>query len=562
MSYLILNSKFNPFTYSELLQPVAMATQAHQDLENQYAELDANASIWDKLENVKGEEYAYNKYSNYINDLRNQINILSSEGLTPTNRKALLSMKGRYNKEIAPIGEAYNRRLGLIEEQRKLAAQDNTILFDKNASQLSLEDLIKNPQLTYTPISGAGLARQVGTAAKALSRELQDKAVKWKTTMGGQYWEALIRKGYSPEQALSVIMNDKNAPKELTDIVDRVIDSSGIREWNNPELLDRAYNYAKQGIWESIGDTNYQIQNNKQFDYDQQERMANLKASLKGKGNIGENPFYRTQSKTSVDTNKKTYELSKDLLSLGELLKNPNLINKEEIKKVRREKYAHIDEKAFPTGVYEDTDKTYKSHPYKELVNKLEKQYGISVFNDRKEISPKKIEELAMKLDSEVRASAIRNNSYVVNITDNSLIGKTLDENWRSYYRKTGKTGLKEVEKGKVSTADVKEKNLSKFFDSNPSLEYDIEADGFVVNGTIDGKPKSYKLDMELIDTPNRTLQSYHNKIRSALYDKNYRLAADLIDGSIYNNQYNEGIMEIVYNRFNSLAKKQGNTEN
>ena len=36
---LVVNSKFRPFEYQELLAPVLMATQAHHELEDKYAEL-------------------------------------------------------------------------------------------------------------------------------------------------------------------------------------------------------------------------------------------------------------------------------------------------------------------------------------------------------------------------------------------------------------------------------------------------------------------------------------------------------------------------------------------
>ena len=47
--YLIIGSKFNPFSYQEMLAPVVQATQAHQGLEEAYGELASKASVWDGM---------------------------------------------------------------------------------------------------------------------------------------------------------------------------------------------------------------------------------------------------------------------------------------------------------------------------------------------------------------------------------------------------------------------------------------------------------------------------------------------------------------------------------
>lgn len=48
---LVINSQFKPFSYQEMLAPTLMATQAHQELENQYGELATKASVWEKMAN-------------------------------------------------------------------------------------------------------------------------------------------------------------------------------------------------------------------------------------------------------------------------------------------------------------------------------------------------------------------------------------------------------------------------------------------------------------------------------------------------------------------------------
>ena len=268
---LVIGSKYSPFTFDELLKPALLATQAHRELEDQYSELATKANVWEEIANEQTDPYAYGMYKKYSNDLKNQADILATQGLTPGSRKAMLQMKDRYSKEIVPIETAYTRRRELANEQREALLKDNTMMYDIDASTLSLDDLIKNPELSYRNYSGAVLANQVGTAAKALAKDLKQNPRKWREVLGGQYYETMMQKGYTPEQVLLASIGDPNAPKDLVKIVEQAIDSSGIKSWEDKNALKQAYNYARQGLWESIGDSTYQIQNNKAYDYAMEE---------------------------------------------------------------------------------------------------------------------------------------------------------------------------------------------------------------------------------------------------------------------------------------------------
>lgn len=56
---IIINSKFRPFSYQEMLQPVLMAAQAHQALEDSYSEMDTKASMWEKLKDSELDRDVY-----------------------------------------------------------------------------------------------------------------------------------------------------------------------------------------------------------------------------------------------------------------------------------------------------------------------------------------------------------------------------------------------------------------------------------------------------------------------------------------------------------------------
>lgn len=281
---LVIGSKFSPFTYEELLKAPVMATQAHQEIEAGLSDLAAEANVWEEIANEQTDPYAYSLYKKYADDLSAQAELLASKGLTPESRSALSKMKSRYSSEITPIKNAYTRRQALATEQREARNKDATMLFDRDIATMSLDDFIKNPEITYTPYSGALIASQVGTAAKSLAKVMRENPREWKKVLNHQYYETMMQKGYSPEEVLLATLDDPKAPQDLRNIVENVIASTGIRDWDNPEALQQAYDYAKQGLWESIGETSYQMQTNRAYDYAMEEAAAIRKAQRDAQG--------------------------------------------------------------------------------------------------------------------------------------------------------------------------------------------------------------------------------------------------------------------------------------
>lgn len=286
-NYIVINSKFRPFSYAEMLQPVLRSTMAHQEVENEYAELATKANIWDKMANEQTDPYAYKMYKTFSDDLEKQAGQLAREGLSPASRQNMLKMRQRYSSDIVPIEQAYKRRQELVDEQRKLLAQDSTLMFDRNASMLSLDDLIKNPQLTYQSYSGADLTKQVGTAAQNLAKEMRKNPRKWRAILGNQYFETIMQKGYRPEEIIQVLQNDPNASSVLKGIIEDAVGSSNIASWGDQTTLNRAYEYARQGLWNAVGETQYQTLENWRAKMAEQEAMKKRAADKQNQAQLG-----------------------------------------------------------------------------------------------------------------------------------------------------------------------------------------------------------------------------------------------------------------------------------
>lgn len=251
-------TNFRPFSYQEMLAPALMATQAQQEIENAYSELDSQAAAVGTLANEADDPVTYAKYRAFENNLRTQADTLATQGLTPASRKALINTKNYYASQITPIQNAITRRRALADEQRKALLSNPTLLYQRNFNNrsydTSLDRFIDNPDYDYGSFySGALLTQQVSKAASNLAKELSSYG---KGKKLDSYTNTFLQHyGFTRNQVLEAINNPEspNASKVLNAIVDSTISSSGIPNWADKNTLSRAYNFAREGLWEAIG---------------------------------------------------------------------------------------------------------------------------------------------------------------------------------------------------------------------------------------------------------------------------------------------------------------------
>lgn len=525
----ISNAKFRPFSYQEMLQPLQAYTQEYNTIQEGMGELGTKADIFDKMANEQTDPQAYAMYKQYSNDLAAQAESLAKQGLTPASRQGLIDMKRRYSSEIIPIEQAYKRRQELVDEQRKLQAQDSTLLFDRPASTLSLDELISNPALSPQSYSGALLSKQVGTAAQNLAKEVRENPRKWRTILGNQYYETIMQKGFRPEEIMQAVQNNPEASPILQGIVEDAVGSSGIKNWNDENILNRAYDYARQGLWNAVGETQYQTLSNKDYDYAMQERLA---AAKKGKGTGTPSAVYRSVPKTKVDGDKKTTELNDELKFIQQLRANPELVNKEE------ERYTQGH--ATKYGIVVGGGVPYKVRPNAERLQNIIKKYDFQNGS---------MDQLEQKLQADIRSSAVRSFVYKPNITQSDLISQVIKENARTLGAATESTGLYELDDNRKGDP-IKLENISGYFTGDNDISYDPEV-GLIINATKDGKTKSAVIDPELIDDADRNVANIMHNINTYLeYGYDQQAQAEI-----------NNMMNYIYGKFNTLAKRQSNTD-
>lgn len=262
---IVIGSTFKPFDYATMNNPVAQATEEHKLLEDAYGELATKASIWEGMANQQADPKAYQTYLQYASDLQDQANVLAKQGLNPVAKRALNDMKSRYAQEITPIEQAYQKREAGTAEQRKARLQNPTIIFDRDFSTTSLDELIENPSLSYTNINGDVITKQVAEAASNLARQVKTDPRRWHEILDQQYYETIMKKGLSDQEILATISQTEGGRRELQKIIDSAINTSGVMSWNNPDALNQVREYANRGAWAAIGDVDWKTLQNHAF---------------------------------------------------------------------------------------------------------------------------------------------------------------------------------------------------------------------------------------------------------------------------------------------------------
>ena len=258
---LVIDSKFRPFSYDELIKPLMQYKEAYDKVEADYSNLAAQTEQWKDIANQTQSPEAYAMYSKYANDLNKVVDDFS-RGMTLQNRSQLATLRRRYASEIIPIAKAATRKRELEEEQRKLSLQDPTRLWQRRASDISLDDFIKNPSLDYgQSYSGQSLAAQSSAIAQNIAKGLMDYG------MGkpvDAYTNTFIqRHGLKASDIQDYLSGNPTATsKMLQKIHDQVLASSGISSWNNKEAEAKATNYINQGMWSAIGQSTVQAMEN------------------------------------------------------------------------------------------------------------------------------------------------------------------------------------------------------------------------------------------------------------------------------------------------------------
>lgn len=558
--YVITGSKFKPFSYAELIQPIQLAEAAHQAVEDQYNELSTKANVWDKLAGEQPDSKVSTLYRDYANDLRNQANQLAKEGLTPSSRQGLLEMKSRYSTDIIPIEQAYNARAAEAAEQ--LAGKAKGIVYEGNASLSSLDRYLYNPQIRYGMADSQEGYKRVYNSAKALQGQLRNYGNGERLDYYTKTW--LQEHGYKQDEANQAIKDIQEALTSgdnirgnniLSDILAQEMNTSGVANWNNNAARVDYFNRVSPAIYAAVGET-------KVSPYEDYGRRLSARATeSSSSATVPRVPWRAIPITRTNEQIRNTTQMKSDAEFLRELASNPS-----KALDVQKTYYPGVKGRGEPGSAdINIAPGDVVTQSYMKRLSDISKKYGINVnFNigDNGNNSTEGLIKAAEELESRIRKSAIRSTGYALTNTNFDLGSRILAENIRSRsQRANDDTGAFEIEDGKVKSKPSKLEDVIGYINKDAQIEFDPSL-GVVLRGSIqDGKTyktKSFLLDPEVIAGESIN-------VGGRIYNR-YQYLIDLINESIENNDVEAAtaistrLMEDLDSYFNSIAKTQGNT--
>lgn len=271
--FMVINSKFKPFSYEEMLRPVAAYTDEYNTQEAAYGELANSTAQWERLKDSEIDQDSYQRYKEYSAALQKAADTLASEGLKPGGRKSLQTARKQYTEQIAPIEQGFKKREEVSKMIREAAIKDPTLLINRKPEQISISEFIANPELTPATYSGAYIERSAAQAASALAKEMRDNPREWSKKLGGQYYETRMRYGYTADEIQAALRGE--GPDELRQVVQQAVQP--VLGWDNREAQEQALSYAARGLWNAIGEDKYQnLQNQDYLDPLQKLKLKSL----------------------------------------------------------------------------------------------------------------------------------------------------------------------------------------------------------------------------------------------------------------------------------------------
>ena len=235
---LVVNTKYQAPSYQELAEPLIQMTQAQRAMETAYESLGDKTQSWANKLNPTLDQNAIEAIQNYNKGLASSADLLMSKGLNNGSYKDILNLKRDYNSIIAPLQEKFDFRAKQAEQQRLLAAQNPTMLFNTDYAKTPL-DQIKVGE--YGDMyNAAPIIKMVGDDLTKYAQSIYTEG-KFKSDpiFQGTVVDRVNMKGLTAE-LVRVALNNPNSKygKEVQNIIKKGLDASGVMQWQGNNAIN------------------------------------------------------------------------------------------------------------------------------------------------------------------------------------------------------------------------------------------------------------------------------------------------------------------------------------
>lgn len=220
----VVDNSFQPFSMQEMLIPFTAYKDAFEKTEEAYNDLSDKSDKFKYLSETLPEgSKAREIYEGYANNLKVQAEDLAHNGLTMGNRRALTSLKRRFQGEIGRLVKADEAMAEEKKLRQAMGTQDSSRLYATD--NLNIDDFLDGKSPNLYSISGKEAYSRGAAAGKAFSSRVVNVG-EGNVTLGGYYRDLVAKYGYSPE-VLNNFMSNMDAIPELKASFENYMESSG-----------------------------------------------------------------------------------------------------------------------------------------------------------------------------------------------------------------------------------------------------------------------------------------------------------------------------------------------
>ena len=238
---LVINSQFRPFTYDEMVKPLAQYKEVYDKMEQDYSDIAAQTEMWKDMVNRTNSPEAYEMYQRYSNDLASVTDSFS-RGLNMSNRRALMGMKRRYAQDITPIARASEA----MKEANDFRAKASPDAIFEVGEYNSLDQFLHGKTANNRYQSREALTKKTAAMTEAAMAEAM-KDPEFQKAMGDQFWMITQHTGGSYDELREAMklgmMDNPIAQNRFSQIRQEVARKAGI---------DRYDSTGQQAIMEAI----------------------------------------------------------------------------------------------------------------------------------------------------------------------------------------------------------------------------------------------------------------------------------------------------------------------
>lgn len=291
--FLVTNgSSFTPFTYDDLVKPLAQMAEAHAKTQENYDTLQAATSALGRYISQEGkdDELAREMYNNYQAQLETAQNELWKNGYGAGAMRALSKARAGYAQDITRLESAIKARQEAAKAWFDAGQKDPTLLQSTNPGLEGLDKYLLDDNYghTWKSYSGEVLKQQVGTEAAAAANDFLSSPEAEKVLGTNQYlalrqhggfYEWQVREaGEAYKKGLGRDALQDKGSQVLYDILSRQMESSGIKNWADDTTWNRAIDFGVSGLMSGVGKTTDTIKENGEY-----KRVQNALSAMRAR---------------------------------------------------------------------------------------------------------------------------------------------------------------------------------------------------------------------------------------------------------------------------------------